>query len=166
MARRGLSIDVEIRLYTGSDRDAVISVMRDLAVSELETYDRTRQPEDWGAHDIEEFQREIEKSKGTMLVAELDGAVVGFCNLHTHRNTEDDQDEVYYQYSYIGDLSVLMQYRSLGIGARLIKHCEEIVRAAGVKWLRLNVSATNTRGRKFYAEHGFEERLILLEKSL
>jgi ribosomal protein S18 acetylase RimI-like enzyme len=161
-----MTLQVLIRSYVESDQDAVIAILRDLAASELQVYDRTRPPQEWGPADIEDFGKEIEKSRGERLVAELDGKVIGYVNLHIHRDTEGDQDEVFYRYSYIGDLGVRSEYRSHGVGSLLIARCEEIVRAAGIKWLRLNVLAANTRGRAFYESHGFGEVLIGLEKSL
>lgn len=161
-----MTAEVAIRPYAEADIDAVIALMRDLAASELEIYGRTRPPEAWHAGDIADFKNEIQKSRGEMLVAELDGAIVGYCNLHTHRDTQNDQDEIFYEYAHIGDLSVAAQYRSRGIGQQMMNHCEHIVRSAGIKWLRLNVLAANNRGRKFYADRGYKESLVTLEKAL
>lgn len=161
-----MSGKVTIRPYVGSDLESVIAILRDLFSSELKLYDRTRAPHEIGADYVANLQEEAEKSKGVMLVAETDGAVVGYCTLHTHRDTLGDTDEIFYTYAHIGDVSVLERYRNLGIGTLLIERCEEIARAAGIKWLRLNVLAANTGGRKFYAARGFEDNQINLEKAL
>lgn len=158
--------EVTIRPYTESDLDSVIAILRDLFASELKLYDRTRAPHEIGGDYVQDLCREIEKSKGTMLVAESDGQVVGYCTLHIHRDTAGDTDEIFYEFSHLGDLGVLASHRGRGIGSQLIEHCEQIVRAAGKKWLRLTVLGANERGRKFYAEHGFEENLVKLEKAL
>jgi ribosomal protein S18 acetylase RimI-like enzyme len=162
----GVTPAITIRLYSKSDLDAVIAILRDLFASELTIYDRTRPPQEIGADYVENLRVEAEKSRGVMLVAEVDGEVVGYCTLHIHRDTAGDTDEIYYEYAHLGDLGVRAQFRSMGVGKKLITHCEGLARDAGKKWLRLNVLATNKRARKFYAEHGFAENLVNLEKPL
>lgn len=158
--------EVTIRPYVESDLESVITILRDLFASELKLYDRTRAPHEIAADYVANLREEAEKSKGVMLVAETDGAVVGYCTLHTHRDTFGDTDEIFYEYAHIGDLSVREHCRSLGVGTRLIERCEEIARAAGIKWLRLNVLAANKGARRLYAARGFEENQINLEKAL
>ncbi len=158
--------EITIRPYAETDLDAVIAILRDLFASERAIYDRTRLPHEIGADYVETLRIESEKSRGVMLVAEVDGAVVGYCTLHIHRDTAGDTDEIFYEYAHLGDLSVSAQSRSMGVGKELIAHCEELARKSGKKWLRLNVLGANTRGRKFYAEQGFGENLVNLEKVL
>ncbi|MFO1033061.1 MAG: GNAT family N-acetyltransferase [Hyphomicrobiales bacterium] len=157
---------VTIRHYRESDKSAVIDVLRDLFASESTHYDRMRAPGEIGAAYVEDLQRESEKSRGAMLVAELDGAVVGYCTLHTHRSSEGDTDEIFYEYAHIGDFVVRSICRGNGIGTQLMQRCEEIVRNAGIKWLRLTVGAANHRGRQFYERAGFNELVLTLEKPL
>ncbi len=161
-----MTSEVLIRPYAESDLNAVIEILRDLFASELQIYDRTRPPRELDADYVAVLKEDAEKSRGLMLVAEINERVVGYCTLHIHRDTEGDTDEVYYKFSHIGDLGVLASHRSQGIGTKLIQHCENIVRAEGVKYMRLNVLAANARGRRFYAAQGFEENLINLEKAL
>lgn len=161
-----MTTGLTIRPYAESDLESVIAILRDLFASEGKLYDRTRPASDIGPAYVADLCSEVKKSRGILLVAECDGAVVGYCTLHTHRNTEGDTDETYYEYGHIGDVGVLASHRSRGVGARLIAHCEDIVRSAGIKWIRLNVLAANTRGRRFYESQGFRENMINLEKAL
>ena len=50
--------------------------------------------------------------------------------------------------------------RGLGLGQRMLAHCEERVRALGAKSLSLHVFANNQRARGLYRANGFDEELI------
>ena len=69
-------------------------------------------------------------------------------------------------HAHVDDLAVLASARSKGVGAALLDACEGLARAAGQRWLRLGVLATNDRARAFYARQGYGELSLTLEKKL
>jgi ribosomal protein S18 acetylase RimI-like enzyme len=157
---------VTVRPFSDADLDGVIAVLRDLQTSERLLFSRMSAPEAMGADYIHAIRKEAEDAGGNLLVAEVDGKIAGYCTLLTRCDSADELDEDHYEFAYVGDLGVLASERSKGIGARLMEECEQRARAAGIKWLRLSVLATNARARKFYAAKGFNEHLIRLEKPL
>jgi GNAT superfamily N-acetyltransferase len=157
---------IVIREYQDDDAAAVIAIAKDLQAHELTIYDRLK-PVDAIDHTyVAALRSDIEKSRGNFLVAEYEGAIVGYITLLTHCDSGEDSDEVFYRYSHIGDLAVLAGKRSLGIGKALLDESERIAKAAGINWLRLGVLAENARARTFYQREGYSDRLIKMEKPL
>ena len=103
---------------------------------------------------------------GEGVVAEGEGAILGYASVRTSLSSEDEKDEIPYTYAHVDDLAVLASARSKGVGAALLDACEDLARAAGQRWLRLGVLAANERARAFYARQGYGEILLTLEKRL
>lgn len=61
---------------------------------------------------------------------------------------------------------ILPEYRSQGIGKRLVDHFKEWSKSKNAKLIRVNAYATNTRGVEFYEEIGFTQHSIILEIDL
>jgi ribosomal protein S18 acetylase RimI-like enzyme len=157
---------ITIRDYRDGDAEAVIAIAKDLQAHELTIYDRLKPVDAIDADYLKVLWAEVNKRTGKFLVAEHEDTVAGYCTLLTNCDSCDDEIEVFYRYSFIGDIAVREAKRSLGIGKALLDECENIARAAGIKWLRLAVMADNLRARRFYARAGFGEHLIRLEKPL
>jgi ribosomal protein S18 acetylase RimI-like enzyme len=155
-----------IRGYRDGDEAAVIALVRELQIHEGQYIDRLKPPDTIGPWYVEALIDEVAKNKGSFLVAERDGLVVGYATLLAEMSSRDEKDEIDYSYSYVGDLAVLYAHRGLGIGKALLEECERLARAAGQKWLRLGVIAENRGARRFYERFGLEERFLTLEKRL
>jgi GNAT superfamily N-acetyltransferase len=143
-----------------------VALVRELQIHEGQYYDRLKPPEDIGPWYVERLNQETAKNKGSFLVAETDGIVVGYATLLTEMSSEGEKDEVHYTCSYVSDLAVLESRRGEGIGRALLEECERLARAAGQKWLRLGVIAGNHSARRFYQRFGLEHRFLTLEKRL
>ncbi len=117
---------------------------------------------EWYLPLLEDHNREKD---GHLLVAECDGAVVGFANLQANVLCED-YDEENYHYALISELSVLDSHRNRGIGRALIAAAEALARERGARWLRIDVLARNDGARHLYGACGFDERIVELEKVL
>ncbi len=86
-------------------------------------------------------------SKGEISVAINDESVVlGFIWVI--------QKGAFHSYPYLHIIAVKEEYRSLGIGKRLIGYIEEI---SGSSKLFLVVADFNPRAKKFYLDYGFKE---------
>ncbi len=157
---------VTIRDYRESDEAGVIALARELQVQERTTFDRMKPEEDIGPAYVAALLGDVREHDGRFLVAERAGELLGYCTLLTRRDSSGEHDETFYTYSHVSDLTVAARERGAGIGANLLAASETIARDAGQKWLRLNVQAANSGARRFYQRHGFDELLLLLEKTL
>lgn len=176
MARKSLSLrrrpgtntlpeGLLIRDYREEDEAGLLAVLRDLQIYENQFYDRSKPPEAMGPWYIDRLKHDVSETVGRLLVAELDGRIAGYATLLA-RIEADERDEIPYTFAMVGDLAILEGLRGQGIGEALLMECEKGARAAGQKWLRLDVLAANTSARRFYARMGLEERLLTLEKAL
>jgi GNAT superfamily N-acetyltransferase len=97
---------------------------------------------------------------GSALVAELDGAVVGFVSVATtgHFAGEVDAD--------IGELVVDAGHEARGVGAALVAAAEQIARDRGHRCLTLTTGAANERALGFYHRLGFVPEDVKLTKVL
>ena len=123
-------------------------------------------PQEVGDWYIRELLESVEKHKGRLLVAEVDGVVAGYACLLVEVSSADQREEILYTYSQVSDLAVLSAPRGHGLGRALIAACEGIARADGQRWIRLGVLAANQDARRFYARSGFSEMWLTLEKAL
>jgi len=57
---------------------------------------------------------------------------------------------------HIGELGVLPEYRSRGIGGQLIEEIKKIAKEKGLKQINLNLWTFNDKALKFYEKLGFE----------
>jgi GNAT superfamily N-acetyltransferase len=95
---------------------------------------------------------EIQESAGCdVLVAELDGTVVGMCQLTVFRQFQ----AVGGRCAEIESMHVHPQWRGRGIGGRLVE--EAVARAAASGCYRIQLTSNKARAdaHRFYERHGF-----------
>jgi ribosomal protein S18 acetylase RimI-like enzyme len=100
-----------------------------------------------------------------LFVATADDKVVGVVCVYAQVKSEA-VDEEEYEYAYISDLAVLAADRGKGLGRALLKRAEEYARLEGARLLRISVLAKNSVARSLYVDDGFQENVVILEKSL
>ncbi len=93
--------------------------------------------------------------KGRILVAEQGNKLVGFVCLQR----EDS-------YVFMSDLYVTPKMRSQGIGTLLTDKSEEQARSMGADHVALRVEADNTGSRSFYNKKRYQEKFVVMSKSL
>lgn len=67
---------------------------------------------------------------------------------------------------YVADLAVSTQAEGKGVGRKLMEQAEEWARAQGYRILALDVFASNTHARSFYAHRGYVEETVKMIKEL
>ena len=84
------------------------------------------------------------------IVAVLDGAVVGWCNVPPASRAVS---------AHVGDLfmGLLPEFRSRGFGERLLRQAVQASDAFGLRRIELGVFATNTAAAGLYRKVGFVE---------
>jgi len=96
-----------------------------------------------------------------ILIAEIEGIVVGFVNFTTrktilHRGLS----------GLIDELIVAKSYRAKGIGKQLLSGAIEKSRQLGCCEAEVSTEKTNIKAREFYRQYGFTERGVLFEIDL
>ncbi len=91
----------------------------------------------------------IEKDQAIVLVAELDGKIVGICNIKKGKFRERHVGTI--------GISVSKNYRNLGIGKILLQNLLELAKKKlGIKIARLEVLENNKIAIRFYKKLGFK----------
>jgi len=138
------------------------------AVIELQDHESrlhsTRLPGEQIADAYLKWMQEKAGNRGAVLVAEIEGAFVGFVAgwVEQERNIEETPDSN--RFGYISDVCVLPPYRGRRIGPRLLDALEKHFRCAGVTRLRINFLAANGPARASYEYAGFVAYEVVYEK--
>jgi len=106
---------------------------------------------------------EIDRTPGnTVLVAELDGEVVGICQLIEFRHLQERGGRC----AELESVHVRPDQRSKGIGGLLVEAAAERARAGGCYRVQLTSNAARTDARRFYERHGFVPSHVGFKRSL
>jgi GNAT superfamily N-acetyltransferase len=157
---------IKIREYGEADAPAVVALIRELQASEVALYDRMKPAADMGQWYIDLLKMQCAEDDGVILIAEEDGAALGYAIVLTNVVEDGSGDEVAYVYAYVGDLVVARAARRRGIGKLLLEECERRARLAGRDELRINVLAQNEGARAAYRAVGFDDLLVDMRKVL
>ena len=100
-----------------------------------------------------------------MFVADLDGEVIGFAHavLIPAKKVPCLKPQTAL---YLQDLIVTAEYRSQGIGAKLMDVVRQYGKDNGADFFRTQVFPKNEAGLRFYHRIGFKEAMITIERSL
>lgn len=105
---------------------------------------------------------DIGSTAGDVLVAELDGEVVGMCQLLIFRHFQRCGGLC----AEIESMHVHPDHRSHGIGGRLLASAVEAARKAGCYRVQLTSDMRRTDAHRFYERHGFEPSHIGFKRLL
>ncbi|HDN67774.1 MAG TPA: GNAT family N-acetyltransferase [Firmicutes bacterium] len=83
-----------------------------------------------------------------VFVAEEEGKVVGYVTTRVEEETGIGR---------IPNMAVDARHRGKGIGKKLLQEAMEYLKAAGMKYARIETLEQNTIGREFYPRMGFKE---------
>jgi ribosomal protein S18 acetylase RimI-like enzyme len=160
-----MSETVTIRDATPADRPALEDCMAALQAFERSIESNRVEPETIRGKYIDHLLADCGKSDGSLLVAELEGQVVGFvcvlCRMDSQEIIEKDR-----AHAYISDLIVLEAHRGAGIGAALMRAAEARARSRGATRIRVGVLAANSAARLLYCKLGYSDHEIVLEKQI
>jgi GNAT superfamily N-acetyltransferase len=97
--------------------------------------------------------KEISADPGAeVLVAEIEGRVVGLCQLFTFRHLQERGGLC----AEIESVHVDGALRSRGVGGILLEAAVELARAAGCYRVQLTSNKTRDAAHRFYLAHGFQ----------
>jgi L-amino acid N-acyltransferase YncA len=135
-----------IRSASTSDLSDILSIYNEGIADRIATLETTTKDEpyirDW-------FDRH--KDRYQVLVAELDGYVVGWASLNEYNSRE--------AYRGVADLSIYIkrEYRGKGIGRKLLSSIEEIAKGYEFHKIVLFTFPFNGLGQGLYRKQGFRE---------
>ncbi|HET9948092.1 MAG TPA: GNAT family N-acetyltransferase [Longimicrobiales bacterium] len=139
-------------------------------VAEMQDFERTIVPRLLPGEAVADAYTEAmcarcEAHDGAVLVAEVDGSVVGFVGIAANL-PNDELDEPHGSYALVTDLAVTAVYRGQGIGRALLTAAEEHAISVGAEELRIAVLADNLGAWSLYSSVGFAPYLEVLRKDL
>jgi GNAT superfamily N-acetyltransferase len=154
-----------IRAYQLQDQAQV-----EQCIIELQDFERSLEPDRVEGRIIaqrylQELLTTCEQKRGSIFVAEVDGAVIGFVCLWLEQEPESYLTSLA-GYAYISDLVVLPAYRQQGYGIALLQRAEAFALEQGAAALRINVLAKNGAAHAAYRKAGFRAYEISLLKPL
>ena len=125
------------------------------------------QPEHFviGNRDGDFFDGIFKSENQDIIVAELDGRIVGFAHVMILEQKKVPCLKAE-RVIYLQDLDVAEELRSQGIGAKLIDACKKYGKDKGADFMRTQVFPQNVRGMKFYERSGFAEKMKTIETYL
>ena len=157
--------NARIRPFEPRDRTALDTCVRELQTHELQ-YEPRMKPADDVIHTYVDNQlAQCDEFNGAVLVAEVDGSVIGYTTIFAAM-PNDDPDEIDYTYAYVADLAVNHTHRGQGIGKSLLIAASNFAREHGATCLRISVLAQNTEAASLYKRFGFSPRVVELEMSV
>lgn len=123
--------DYTMRLATETDIAAIAAIERDANANP------------WNEAMLRE---ELEHEFSKLVVAEKDGCIIGFCNIHIAADT-----------AHINEMGVAADHRREGAGRALVAWCVESAKAAGCTVFTLEVRSKNKAAIELYKQSGFKE---------
>jgi ribosomal protein S18 acetylase RimI-like enzyme len=99
--------------------------------------------------------------KATVLVAEIDGHYAGHCWIGEQTDFFTRRSD-----AWIFDLSVVPEFRGMGVARALHQAAEEHLRRLGHKLVGLQVMAHNRAAAEMYRKFGYRARAFSLKKEL
>jgi ribosomal protein S18 acetylase RimI-like enzyme len=154
---------VSIRRFSQADREVLRALVLQLHDT-LRPFDVDLLP---GDQVIERYfdalMAKVEQTKGAVFVAEDNNRMVGYVCLWG-AVVPDELDERPDPYSFMAELFVRPDYRSLGIGRCLVEQAERYAFECGTYKLELKVLAQNESAVRFYEALGYAPRVIVMSK--
>lgn len=101
---------------------------------------------------------------GVTLIAEIDGAIVGFADVRIVESP--DPMHRGFTYSHVVEVAVSTAHRSQGIGGRLLEAAEDWGREKGAEFASLEYLVVNERAGELYQRKGYHPAAVLAIKRL
>ncbi len=152
-----------VRKATEADLDSIVKLGR-----KLNEYHEKFDGFYWLKEDIEEKLREfysknISSENTLLLVAEIDGEIVGFTLGKIQKYPPIFQIE---EFGYLSDTFVKEEYRRKRIGEKLTHEMLEWFKSRGMKRVELSVDVRNKIGVSAWTKFGFEPFHYRMKKNL
>jgi len=158
--------EIVIRKAIQNDFSAIIEMPIKLATHLSKSFDPTVKPDWFLSDDAKEFYLEfLTNPTKCIYVAEEENKIIGFIVGELF-----DKTEYWYRkincFAELDELYVDEEYRSKGVGAKLMTQFKNWCKEQGVDRISLEVSAANVPSILFYQKHLFKEQYLVMETAL
>ncbi len=118
-----------------------------------------------GASEILEkfIAKNLQEENGLVLIAEIDGEVVGYSFFYYTENKPVYKIE---KIGYLADIFVREDYQGLHISSQFMDKGEKWLREKGIEYISLNVSFNNDLAYKIYKRWGYFDNQVIMSKKL
>jgi ribosomal protein S18 acetylase RimI-like enzyme len=155
-----------IRIAVNADDDRLVEAIIDQQEYERELHDTRLPGAQIGRSYLEYLKTKVAAGNGALLVAELNGAFVGYaaCWIEHDNNVAETEDSNHF--GYVADTYIVPQLRGRGLVASLLESAEQCIRQNHVSRIRIAGLANNQSALRAYAKYGFGNYEIVMEKRL
>jgi GNAT superfamily N-acetyltransferase len=162
-------MEVVIRDYKKGDTAALIQCMESLQdhLTAIDPRKRIRRLPGYGEKYVEDLLKKTKEQEGWIGLAEYEERTVGCIAVIVER--KDELAKLQHVPSATGDILELYvhpDFRSEGIGAKLMEAAEKYLRSKYCDAVNVEVFTPNKRAHEFYKKCGYEDRSIWLFKLL
>ena len=154
-----------IRKFRETDEASCRALVVELQDAGRQIDPRLRLGEEMADEYLREMHRRCARNNGSILVAEVDGSIVGLAMVLA-RVPFEELDEPPGDYAVVAELVVRHGMRRRGIGAALLREAERFAQEAQATDLRIGVLSDNKPARELYLRHGFRPYAETLVKSV
>jgi len=106
---------------------------------------------------MENIHKEFEKYKDSefyhFVVIRHRNKTIGYAEIFLHPNILCDQKLA----MTIWKIRIREEYRSKGLGGKLLEYCESFGRSKGTQWCLIQAKLSNKGAQKFYERNGYEK---------
>jgi len=140
--------EVTLRAPRWSDLDDMLEFINSLVEEGAEIQNKTKVTREGEIDWLARHLSAIEKDKKIAIAAEVDGRFAG--------QVEVRPESGYSQHVGVLGIALRNGYRDIGIGTEMMKEAETQAKRLGLKILRLECYATNSRARHVYEKVGYQ----------
>jgi len=139
--------DVVVREATNKDINGIIEVLKSIYL----------QDEVWAR---EALQKLLATKDYVVLVAELNGAVIGFIDFYVLPSIYEKWNE-----ATINNFFVQRSHQNKGVGSRLLKEAVKRADEMGLGEFSVGTEKDNQRAINLYKKHGFVKEYLMLQRT-
>ncbi|MBP5214952.1 MAG: GNAT family N-acetyltransferase [Alphaproteobacteria bacterium] len=143
---------MKIRKFIPEDLPQVLEICREVRDYHIEILNGYFKPQDDNSEKIP-FLKSLEDEKYIALVAEENGAVIGYLSAEKREAPYLVESRL----AHIANFGVKKAFQSRGVGRKLMDTFYGICQQAGIDEIRLGVFNKNKQAYRFYQKYGFEE---------
>lgn len=156
-------MNARIRQSQASDREALLQLVAELQEFERSIDDRLLEGQRMAPAYLDGLELRCKEQRGAILVAELEGKVVGFVAVQS-KVPSTELDEPPGDHAWISDLAVAEAHRGKGLGRALLAAADAFARQLGANDVRIGALSENEAAVGLYRALGFEPYLQTFSK--